>query len=127
MNKTDYLRNALADHVLRGVVFTPPTAWFLALFSITPTSSGGGTEVAVGAYSRQAVTFSAATSGESHNTLALNFPTPTLDWGPIPGVALFDALTAGSMLYFGVLGTPKTVYAGEDLYFPVGYFSITES
>jgi hypothetical protein len=60
--------------------------------------------------------------------LALNFPTPTQDWGYLPGVALFDAETAGNMLYFGVLGTPKTVYAGDGpLYFPVGYFSITES
>lgn len=127
MNKTDYLRNALANHTLRGVTYTPPNGWYIALFNVTPTSAGGGTEVTGGGYARQAVTFSAASAGESHNTLTINYPTPTTDWGDIPGVALFDALTAGHMLYFGELGTLKTVYAGDPLFFPSSYFSITES
>lgn len=127
MNKTDYLRNALADHVLRGVVYTPPSARYIALFNVTPTSAGGGTEVSGGSYVRQAVTFSASASGESHNTVTINYPTPAADWGLVQGVALFDALSSGNMLYFGLLGTAKTVYAGDPLFFPSGYFSITES
>ncbi len=127
MNKTNYLRNALANHTLRGVVYTPPSVWYIALFIVTPTNVGGGTEVTGGSYARQAVTFSTAVLGECHNTGVITYTTPTLDWGNIPGVALFDALTAGNMLYFGSLGTPRTVYAGDPLYFPSGYFSITES
>ncbi len=127
MNKTDYLRNALANHVLRGVTFTPPSAWYVALFNVTPTSAGGGTEVTGGSYIRRAAVFSASSAGESHNTNVITYPTPTLDWGDVPGVAVFDALTAGNMLYFGTLGTPKTVYAEDALFFPIGYFSITES
>lgn len=126
MNKTDYLRQAIANHTLRGVTFTAPSAWYIALFNVTPTSAGGGTEVATGAYTRQAVTFGVPTLGETSNTGTINFTTPSLDWGDVPGVAVFDAATAGHMLYFGVLGTPKTVYAGDAIYFPVGYFVISE-
>jgi hypothetical protein len=109
------------------VPWTPPTAWYIALFNVTPTSAGGGTEVATGSYVRQPVTFAPPTLGATSNASPVNFPVPSLDWGYLPGVALFDAATTGNMLYFGVLGTPRTVYAGEDLYFPAGYFSITES
>jgi len=93
---------------------------------VTPTSAGGGTEVATGSYARQAVTFGVPVVGATSNSLVINFPTPTSDWGDIPGVAIFDAGTSGNMLYFGELGTPKTVYAGDDIYFPVGYFVIAE-
>lgn len=126
LNKTDYLRQAMANMTLRGVVWTPPTEWFIALFNVTPTSVGGGTEVATGSYIRQEVTFAVPTLGATSNSGAINFPTPSLDWGDIPGVALFDAETAGNMLYFGTLGTPKTVYAGDEIYFPSGYFAIAE-
>jgi hypothetical protein len=127
MNKSDYLRNALVNHTLRGVVFTPPSSLYIALFNVTPTSAGGGTEVSGGAYARQGVAFTAASAGSSGNTLPINFPTPTADWGDIPGAALFDALTGGNMLYFGTLGTLRTVYTDDAIFFPAGYFSITET
>lgn len=126
MNKSDYLRNALVNHTLRGVAFTPPSAWYIALFNVTPTSAGGGTEVSGGGYVRQAVSFPAPTAGATSNTLPINFPTPSADWGDIAGAALFDASTGGNMLYFGDLGTLRTVYASDDVFFPAGYFAISE-
>lgn len=127
MNKSDYLRNALLNHTLRGVAFTAPSAWFVALFNVAPTSAGGGSEVSGGGYTRLAVTFSVPASGHSSNTLALNFPTPTADWGDVPAAALFDASSAGNMLYFGPLGTPKTIYTSDVVFFPPGFFQITET
>lgn len=127
MNKSDYLRNALVNHTLRHVAFTSPTAWFIALFNVAPTSAGGGTEVSGGAYVRQAVTFAAPTTGATSNSGAVNFPTPTADWGDVPACAIFDASSAGNMLYFGPLGTPKTIYTGDVVFFPSGFFALTES
>jgi len=127
MNKSDYLRNALLNHTLRGVTFTPPGNRYIALFTVAPTSAGGGTEVTGGSYVRKAVAFTVPTSGNTSNTLAINFDTPTADWGDVVAAALFDALSAGNMLYFGTLGTPRTVYAGDAIRFPVGFFSITET
>ena len=126
-NKSDFLRNALVDHTLRGVAYTPPSARYIALFTVAPTSAGGGTEVTGGSYLRQSVAFSAASSGQSSNTAPVNFPVPSADWGTVIAAALFDASSGGNMLYFGPLGTSKTIYASDSVFFPANYFSITES
>jgi hypothetical protein len=126
MNKSDYLRNALVNHTLRHVAFTSPTAWFIALFNVTPTSAGGGTEVTGGGYARLPVVFTVPAGGATSNNAPLNFSTPSTDWGDVTGAAVFDASTAGNMLYFGDLGTLRTVYTGDDIFFPANYFVISE-
>lgn len=126
MNKSDYLRDKLINHTLRGVTFTAPSAWFIALFTVTPTSAGGGTEVTGGSYARQAVTFSASSGGATSNSGPINFPTPTLDWGHVTGVAVFDASSAGNMLYFGDLGTARDVFASDAVSFASSFFQISE-
>jgi hypothetical protein len=126
MNKSDYLANQQLNAALRGVSFTPASTHYIGLFTTTPTASGGGVEVATGAYQRKAVTFGAPVSRQSSNTGSVNFDVPTLDWGKLMGAALFDALTGGNLLYFGDLVTPRDVFAGDPVFFPVGYFVITE-
>jgi hypothetical protein len=128
LNKSDYLRDAITNLTLRGVSFTAPSDHYIALFTVTPTSAGGGTEVTGGSYTRLSVTFAApGTPGATSNNAPLNFPTPTADWGNVVGAAVFDAATAGNMLYFGDLGTPRTIYAGDTgINFPAGYFAISE-
>ncbi len=128
LNKSDYLRNAITNLTLRGVSFAAPSARYIALFTTTPTSAGGGVEVTGGGYARLAVTFSApVTPGATSNNAPLNFSTPTADWGNVVGAAVFDAATAGNMLYFGDLGTARTIYAGDTgVNFPAGYFAVSE-
>jgi len=127
MNKTNYLRQAVANHVLKGVIYTPPSVRYLALFVITPTASLAGTEVSGGSYARQSCTFVTPVLGVSSNSLIITFSIPTADWGLVEGVGLFDASTGGNMLYFGSLGTPRTVWTGDDMYFPSGYFNLQET
>ena len=127
MNKSDYLAVKQLNNALRGIAYTPPTTLFAALFTTTPTSAGGGVEVATGSYARQPVTFSAPSGNQCLSSGGTYFNIPTLDWGNIVGAALFDASTTGNMLYFGDLVTPRIVYAGDPVFFPAGYFAITES
>ena len=54
---SDYLENALLNHVFRGVAYTAPTAIYLALYTSDPTDANTGTEVSSGGYARQQVTF----------------------------------------------------------------------
>lgn len=127
MNKSDYLAVQQLNNTLRGIAFTPPTSLYIGLFTTTPTSAGGGVEVATGSYVRQAVTFAAPSNNQCLSIGSINFATPSLDWGNLVGAALFDALTGGNMLYFGNLVTPRVVYANDPVFFPAGYFAITES
>ena len=72
---SDYLENALLDHVLGTTSYSQPTI-YVALYTTAPTDAGGGTEVSGGSYARVAVSaWDAASSGASENTNDVTFAT----------------------------------------------------
>lgn len=130
MDKSDFLENALLNHVLRpGNAYTPATSIELALFTVLPAENGtGGTEVSGGSYTRQTVTFGAPSGGVVSNTGAITFPQATANWGLVVGVGLYeDAASGGELLYFGDLTTTKTVGLGDQLSFPNASLTVTET
>jgi hypothetical protein len=128
MNKSDYLAAAVLDAWLRGVSPTLPTSLYVALYLDTPTSAGGGTEVSGGSYLRALIKFNAPASGMASNSNNVRFPTPTAAWGNnVPGVAIFDAISGGNMLYFGLLSSPRAIDLGDSVFFPAGFFTVDES
>ena len=124
VSKSHYLELELLNAVLRGAAFTPPAAVYVALFTAAPTDAGGGTEVTGGAYARTAATFAAAVSGgaSSGSTIANSadvvFPTATAAWGTVVAVGIYDAASAGNLLYFGNLTTSQAVATGNQFRFP---------
>ena len=125
--KTNYLEDALLNHVLRHVAFTSPTTIYVALYTVMPTDVGGGTEVSGGSYVRQAVTFSAPASGTCASFGAVTFPEATLPWGEILGMGLFDDVSAGELLYYGLLATSKIVGTGDQIAFASGALTVSET
>lgn len=125
--KTDFLEDALLNHVLRHVPFTSPTTIYLALYTVAPSDAGGGTEVTGGSYARQSVTFSAPSGGSVANSGTITFPQATGSWGTIVAVALLDASTAGNMLYYGALAVSKTVGTGDQVSFAPGTLTASEA
>jgi len=137
MSKSNFLEDAILNHVFRGVAFpTLPASIYVALLTAAPTDAGGGTEVTGGAYARSAVTravgsFAAPTdsagSQSTTNTPAITFPTPTANWGAVTHIAIYDALTVGNMLYSAALGTPRTINNGDTApSFAAGTLTILE-
>lgn len=125
---SDYLENALLDHVLRGVSYTAPTTVYVALFTAAPSDAGGGTEVSGGAYARVAVaadgsTFnntqgnttgaSTGTDGTIENAVAITFPAPTANWGSVTHWGIFDAASGGNLLIHAALTQAKTINNGD--------------
>jgi hypothetical protein len=128
--KSNYLRSAIINHVLRNTALTSPVTVYVALFTVAPTAAGGGTEVPTGAsaYTRMAVTFEAGvTAGVGQNDGAVTFPVAGTSWGTIVAMAIFDAATAGNMLYFGNLTASKTVGSGDQVSFADNALVITET
>lgn len=125
--KSNYLENALLNHVLRNTALTSPTTVYVALFTVAPTDTGGGTEVSGGSYARQAVTFGAPVSGTVANSGAVTFPTATANWGTIVAIGIFDALTVGNLLYYGNLTTSKVVDNGDQISFANGAITVSET
>jgi hypothetical protein len=131
-SKSDYLENKVLDHVLGGGDYTRPATVYAALFTVAPSDSGGGTEVAGGSYARASITnnatnFPAASGGAKANGAAVTFATATAAWGEVKAYALFDAATSGNMLYWSLLDIAKEVYEDDTVSFPIGALTFTES
>lgn len=112
--KSDYLENAVLNHLLGGPDFVRPATVYLALFNTAPSESGGGTEVSGGGYARVPVTndstnFPAAAGGEKFLVTEQSFPTSTTDWGTVRAMAIFDDPVAGNMLFWANLVSIQAV------------------
>jgi len=129
--KSDYLENKILDFLLGGVSYTPPSTVYIALFTVAPTDAGGGTEVSGGGYARVAVAnnttnFPAASNGSKSNGTTITFPIATADWGTVVAVGIFDAATAGNLLFWANLTTSKTIQNGDTAQFAAGSLTFTE-
>ncbi|MBP7735971.1 MAG: hypothetical protein KA369_08365 [Spirochaetes bacterium] len=121
---TRYLHRELLDHVLGVGAYSPPSARYLALFTVAPSSTGGGTECADANYARQSIgTFNAATDADpaaGTNNAAVTFPAMAASQ-TIVAVGIFDALTGGNLLFW-VLAS-FTAGVGVQVQFAAGNLS----
>lgn len=136
--KSDVLESAVLNYVFRGVAMPTLTSVYVSLHTSDPTDAGSGTEVSGGSYARVAVTRTTgswaapsdnAGAQQTSNSAAITFPTPSANWpGPITHVGIFDAATAGNLLYSAALGTPRTVNNGDVApSFAIGALTASES
>jgi hypothetical protein len=126
--KTDYLEDAILNHVLRNTTFSSPTTIYVGLFTTMPSDDGtGGVEVSGGSYARQSVTFAAPSGGQVANNALVQFPTATAGWGTVLGTGLFDALSGGNLLYYGTLTASKTVGIGDTIAFATSALTVSET
>jgi len=71
---TNYAENAVLDHTLGTNAMSSPSAIYLALFPDDPGDDmTGATELSAGGYSRQQVTFDAASNGTASNSADVTF------------------------------------------------------
>lgn len=126
----DTVERALLDHFLTDGAYTPPATMYIGLSSTTPTEAAGNfTEPSGGSYARvstAAADWSAASGtapAVKTTTAVKTFPTASADWSSAANqthFGLFDASTAGNLLAWGALGTPKPVLNGDTASFAAG-------
>jgi len=117
-NLSDYLENKLLDHFLGTTSYTMPSTIYIALYTVAPDDTGGGTEVSGGSYARQTATFDAAASGATQNSADVDFvdmPACT-----VVAIGIHDALTSGNLLVHGTLTANKSLDAGDTLRIATG-------
>jgi hypothetical protein len=131
--KSDFLEGKILDHMLGGPDYVRPATVYVALFTVAPTADAGtgGTEVSVGAYARVAVTndatnFPAATGGVKSNGTVITFPTATAPWGTIVAFGIYDAASAGNLLFWNVVTANKVITTNDIAQFPIGSLVFTE-
>ena len=126
---SNYLENAIANHVCRGTAFTQPSALYCALFTTNPDfeTGSGGTEASGGSYARKSVTFGAASGGACATSAAIEWTAGTdLTAGVgYNGWAVYYALSNGNMLYGDTFGGAKTPASGEKVSCAAGALTFT--
>lgn len=126
---TNYLENKIVDWLFRAQAYSPVATQYIGLFTAAPSDTGGGTEVSGGSYARVAVTSgltqwagtqaaasttaSSGTGGTTSNNAAITFPAPTANWGTVTHVGIFDASSAGNLLFFAAQTPNKTINNGD--------------
>ena len=128
---TDFLENALINHLFRATAYTAPTTLYFRLNTTTCSDAVSGTEVTGGSYLRVAyvsgTTAWAATSGSNgttSNSNAIAFATPTVSWGTVLSFELMDALSAGNSLICQALTQSKTINIGDTVTFPAASVTV---
>ena len=125
---SEYAETSVLNALLRGTNFVAPTvaSLRLALFSADPTDAGNVNELATGTwYARQATgAFTApAPSGSAqavNNVASVTFPAVTGAAVTVTHVGIFDAATAGNMLFSAPMTSSKTLQVGDVLSFAPG-------
>jgi len=130
-SKSDFLELELLDHVLGNAAYSAPATVYIALYTVAPTDAGGGTEVTGGSYVRKSVTnndtnWPAAAAGAKANGTEIAFVEATASWGTVVAFGIFDAESAGNLLYWADLTTEKTIDSGDTAKFAVGDIDVTE-
>ncbi|MBL4702746.1 MAG: hypothetical protein JKX85_15990 [Phycisphaeraceae bacterium] len=111
-----------------GVLASAP-ALYIELSTADPTEDGSGSTPPVGnGYARVstvAADWNVAASGVTSNANAIQFPAATGAWGTITHFAVYDAVTAGNMIFYGTLAAAKAFISGDTPLFAAGDLTFT--
>jgi hypothetical protein len=128
-SKTNYAEGKLLDLMMGNQSWMPGANSVLALYTVAPTETGGGTEANYAGYARKTVTNDLTTWPSANpklNGIELAFPEATGGQaGDIVAVACFESAGV-NMIAYATLTTPKPVFTGDTPRFPAGSLSFTE-
>lgn len=137
MPKGNYLSNKTLNEVLGAAAFAAPVTHYVRLYTAAPTSAGGGTEVATSDWSNYApvsltnntTNWPTTTTQVKANGVAVDFGTAVIPGANVTVVAfaIWDAASAGNLLYWGTLGASKIIQNGSPASFPAGLLTVTET
>lgn len=129
---SDYLEDAVLDHVLGNTALAQPATLYLGLFTNDSTNATANLEAGIltdevtgGSYIREVATFNAATTGSASSSATVTFTTATANWGTISHVAVMDAASAGNVLFYGAVTTAKLITSGDTFQISAGNLTIS--
>lgn len=128
-NISNYLANALLNHIFGKGTYTPPTNIYVELSTTAPTDAGTNvTPPSGGGYARKQTApsdWNMAAGRIIDNANAIEFAEASGSWGTLSHFALFDAASGGNFLGWGALTTPKAVDSGDTARFAAGDLNVS--
>lgn len=133
--KSNYLEDKLLNWLKGTAMGASPSGLYVRLFTADPTDAGTLTSevtTTIRPAGGVAATFGTITSGTGANSMT---NTAIVDFGAAAGAVtgnvthfgIFDAATAGNMLYSDALTTARAVVLGAAVSFAVGALVVSES
>ena len=121
------LHNKLLDHVFKTTPFPVPDNIYVALYSAAPNEAGGGTELTGNGYARTVHnSWDTGAGGHTENTGVIVCPDAVGgNWLEAVAFGLFDAITGGTFLGWGLLAVPQTVNENGHAEFADGALDAT--
>lgn len=108
----------LANQIINNTLVTPYASRYLALFVADPTDDNDTSKEVTGAWYSRKLTgaWASPTNGVSENSNTIQYNPVTGAQVTISHWGIYDAPTAGNLLYNGAFNTPKTFNVDD---FPV--------
>lgn len=124
---TDYLVQQFLKKVIGATTDTPPSNYYVRLYTTTPNvkTGAGGTEVSGGSYVMATVATpfaDAASGGATQNVSQIDFPTASASWGTVVGSAITDATPTNRYAVDSFTGV--VMDNGDDFYIADGAFDL---
>lgn len=124
---TNELEERVLDWAFTTGSPTRPTAWWSSLWNTTPTGDDGtgGTENSNAGYARQNVGTMIRTAQTMKPSATITFGPATEAWTQVNGFGYHTLVTAGVLLAFEDLTTPRTLGDGDSAEFAPDDLTIT--
>lgn len=127
---SNYLENALVDHITGKTSYTQPTVYVaLCTASVSDTNTGSTiTEASYTGYAREETAgsdWNAASGGTADNANAITFGACTAGSSTVTHYAVLDAATNGNLLFYGALDASLAVSAGITPTFAAGALTVS--
>jgi len=131
---SDNAENKILSHSVGKSTWDPVGNVYIALYRVAPNEATDGTEVPttengiVTGYSRFPTSPSSWTdpaAGSIKNEVKFEFGPASVAWGEIQGVAVINASSGGTPIWYGTFSSPRTVVAGEKLTFEASAFVLS--
>lgn len=138
---SNYAEKSVLAHSVGKTAWAFPTTVYIALYTVAPNENTDGAEVqtAIGSIVTGYERFKAHKSlsenpeiwaeptedGTITNAVPFVFGPASTTWGDIEGVAVINAASGGTPIWYGTFTSPRTVVAGEKLIFDAGAFVLS--
>ncbi|KUL59670.1 hypothetical protein ADL32_19060 [Streptomyces albidoflavus] len=122
-NLTNTGENRALDWLMGTATTAPTLPLRVALVTANGTDAAAGTEVTGGSYARKNLAVAAAVNGATSNSADLvwtGMPAAT-----VVGVEVWDSAGTPVRLWYGALGTSRTLLAGDELRIVAGALSFS--
>jgi hypothetical protein len=134
--KYEYLSQKMLNFIFNGGSWSAPGTLYLALYTVAPSISSGGTEATGSGYARLSITsnttnwpsISGSTTTMS-NGVAFTMATATGNWSSssnMTDAGLLDASTSGNLYYWGDLTVAKPILSGDTPSMSIGALTVQE-